>query len=92
MYGTKQQPWTDARDERLIELFNDRDNRLREIASALAVSLSAVRRRLGELREQGRVGYRKRPVRGTPKYRDPEPAAAPVTLGAIEQAYNETLN
>lgn len=60
--------WTDDRTERLVALFDERAVTLREIAVELRCSLSWVRRRLGELRELGRVGYRQRPRRDqTPK-------------------------
>lgn len=57
--------WTLGRDQRLRELFCQYPDgpTLLEIGRELGCSLSYVRRRLGELRETGYVGYRKTPRR-----------------------------
>ena len=65
--GKRAHEFAPDEDAYLVREFRHERTTLLEMARHLGVTLSAVRRRLGELRELGRVGYRQRPVRGAPK-------------------------
>lgn len=56
--------WTIRQDTRLIELFNEDELTLKQIAATLGCTISAVRNRLGRLRDQGLVGRKRPPARG----------------------------
>lgn len=59
--------WTTAREQRLIELFNEHQLTIAQIAGTLGCSVSSVRNKLGRLREKGLVGHKRAPTRGPAK-------------------------
>ena len=59
--------WTPRRDAYLIDMFDDGELTLAEIARELGCSWHSVRNRLGRLRARGEVGRKRPPMVGVAK-------------------------